>query len=129
MRLVQVLRRMCLLLRLRFPIKRQNAIVGCRSCEGTKEEIPNLDKEFTPRLHSEILKTRELLRTAANKTAQANLEKETVVLATPSPFEKISLDICNPPTSFDFLFFSFFLFVLLPQSTSLFLVPCELTYF
>lgn len=104
MRLVQVLKRMRLLLRLRLPIKRQNAIVGCRSCGGTKEEIPNLDKEFTPRSTPRSSRPESFSGLPRTRTAQANLEKETGVLATPSPFEKISLDICNRPTSFLFFF-------------------------
>ena len=102
-------------------VKRQNAIVGCRACECTKDEIPKVDHTCHPRLHFEILKTRALMQDLA-KTAVATMEKETGVLATPSPFEKISFDTSNPHLIFSFLFFfsSFlsFFFLSPPPSSS-----------
>ena len=95
--------------------KRQNAGQGCRSCNGSKEDIPHLQKQFQPRLHHQMLDQRQAMK-GKKASEVADMEKESGVLAGSSPFEKLSFDICKPVfffVFFSFLFFSFHLFPLL----------------
>ena len=84
--------------------KRQNAGQGCRSCNGSKEDIPQVEKLYIPRIHDDMIHHRSLM--ARMKPAEiAEAEKRTGILASSSPFEKISFDICMAGKA---VFFNFF---------------------
>jgi len=76
-------------------VKRQNATVGCRSCDCSKEDLPKMDEPHKPRLHHRMLATRAEMQ-ILNRTAAAEKEKDTGILATSSPFETISFDLSLP---------------------------------
>jgi len=80
---------------------RHNAKKGCRSCHSRTEDIPKLLLS-DPRTHSEILDSRKKIREAKLKKDKAELEKSTGVKGSPSPYEAISIDLCD-------IFLSFFL--------------------
>ena len=89
-------------------IKRQNAHKGCRKCHVTHDQIPAL----LPALHrtqSEIVETRARIANCQTKTGQKEIMRDTGVRMEPSPFEKISLDICES-LLFGFVLFCFVLF-------------------
>lgn len=94
--------------------KRQNAGQGCRSCNGSKEDIPHLEKQFQPRLHHQMLDQRKAMK-GKKASEVANMEKESGVLADSSPFEKLSFDICKAPFV-SFLLLSFILHSLSSQA-------------
>jgi len=75
-------------------IKRQNAGQGCRACDVSKEDLAKVDDLASLRLHANILQTRASMN-GKSSSAIATMEKDTGILATASPFEQLSFDVCK----------------------------------